>query len=30
LGGQIENFDGHGGISLYFRRLEPPSGGKPA
>jgi hypothetical protein len=23
LGGQIENFDGHGGISLQFRWLAP-------
>jgi hypothetical protein len=23
LGGQIKNFDGHGGIPLRFRRLEP-------
>jgi hypothetical protein len=30
LGGQIENLDGHGGIPLHFRRLAPPSGGKPA
>jgi hypothetical protein len=26
LGGQIKNFDGHGGIPLQFRRLIPVLG----